>query len=677
MSLILEENARRNLILDAPYNPLTGVGSTLDRQLFELSDLNDKLYLPKSMVNVPWIQELGESKSMAEFVKKSKNPILLKASDPLGVMRDVFLNERLDQDFEYWCALCAKIKPKKGGDFIPFYLNYPQRLLWHEQYEMLINLLPIFFMLLKSRQFGGSTEIDVLSAYIQTRLKTNWNSLIAAHINQGATNIRSMTTNLFKYYPQHIDNVTLKPFEGTHNIKIIPERSNKITIGSMETPDSIRTDDLKIAHVSEFGLMKKTQGKSPEDLIQSIIGTLPMDEPYTMFAIESTAKGVGNAFHRMWQQSVREENGLKAIFIPWLKDGKNRIQFKEKENKEEFVKLFSDYEKYLWEKGATLEGIKFYRKQLGLFSGDMWRMQSEFPTTPEEAFQSTGNRYYPPQYVLALRQDNKEPIWKGEIMGDSTKGKLALENLRFVENTRGNLWVWEFPDEFNEYDFRYVVCMDIGGTNAKADYSIIRVIDRLPMIHGKDLKAIMTWKGHLDQDLLAWKGIQVSKMCDNALFAPEDNSFDRDKEEDGEHFQTILYQIKDDYRNIYIRNDEEKVGNDWIPKYGFNTNRKTKGLAVNSLKFAARDRMNRDIEKPDKYYGYIEPDERVCTEMDCYEIKADGKLGATDGEHDDLLMATAIGLYVALDINKLPLPRLRRQETVYKKPVRRSESSIF
>jgi len=678
MSLILEENRRRNLILDAPYNPLTGFGSTLDRQTFELSDLSEKLYLPVSMMNVPLIQKIGEYGSLTEFANREKknNPLLLNSSDPVGVMRRVFLDERLDHDFEYWCALCAKIKPKKGGDFIPFILNYPQRLLWHEQYEMMIDLLPIFFMLLKSRQFGGSTEIDVLSAYIQTRLKTNWNSLIAAHINQGATNIRSMTTNLFKYYPQEIDSVTLKPFEGTHNIKIIPERSNKITIGSMETPDSIRTDDLKIAHVSEFGLMKKTEGKSPEDLIQSIVGTLPMDEPYTMFAIESTAKGVGNAFHRMWQQAVKGENGMKAIFIPWLKDGKNRIQFKEKENKEEFFKSLNDYEKYLWEKGATLEGIKFYRKQLGVFSGDMWRMQSEFPTTATEAFQSTGNRFFPPQYVLALRQDNKEPIFKGELIGDGMKGKKALENLHFVENHRGNLWVWEYPDEHNQYDFRYVVSMDIGGTTNQADFSIIRAFDRLPMLTGGDPKAILTWKGHIDQDLLAWRGIQIAKICDNALFVPEDNSFDRDKEEDGEHFQTILYQIKDDYRNIYIRNDEEKVGSDWVPKYGYNTNSKTKGLMLDILRGAARERMNQDEDKQDGFC-YIEPDERMCDEMDCYEIKADGKLGATDGEHDDFVMGTGIGVHICLDVNKLPLPRLRRVETVRPVARKRSESSIF
>lgn len=675
---IIQENIRRNAILDAKYDPYLGIGSTIERQLFSIADLEKPVNLPLSMLNIPWVQKLGEAKSIREYINRHRyeHEELALSYDPEEMLQDMFFNARLDNDFEYWAASCAMIKPKKGGNFIPFVLNYPQRLLWREQYEMIKNELPIFFVLLKSRQFGGSTEIDILSSYIQIRLKTNWNSLIAAHINQAATNIRSMTANLFKFYPKEVDDISLKPFEGTHNIKIIPERSNKITIGSMETPDSTRSDDLKIAHVSELGLMKTTQGKSPEDLIQSIIGTLPMDEPLTMFAIESTAKGVGNSFHNIWLQASAGKNGMKPVFIPWLMDQKNRIDFKPGENIQEFFDSLDNYERFLWQKGATLEGIKFYRKQLGLFNGDKWRMQSEFPTTPEEAFQSTGNRFFPPQYVLALRKDNKEPIFKGEIVGDSTLGKKALENIRFEKNERGNLWIWEMPDTNNRYDNRYVVPMDIGGASSGADFSIIRVIDRLPMLTGGDPKAVLTWKGHIDQDLLAWKAIQIAKIYDNALFIPEDNSLE--KETDGEHFQTILNKIKDDYRNIYIRNDEEKVGNDFVPKYGWNTNKKSKGLALDALKACARERMNKDMEaegtgKQDGYC-YVEYDSRQCDEMDCYEIKQNGSLGAVDGAHDDECMTTAIGLHAAINI--LPLPRLKRQEETRPTVRRRSESSF-
>ena len=127
--------------------------------------------------------------------------------------------------------------------------------------------------------------------YIQIIHKTSWNSLVAAHINQAATNIRFMFTTLAKYYPKELSSFfTLKGFEQTKNVKFIPERNCKITVGSIETPDSIRSDDVAMSHLSEVGLWKKTEGKEPEDLCQSILGTIPT-VPWSLYALESTAKG--------------------------------------------------------------------------------------------------------------------------------------------------------------------------------------------------------------------------------------------------------------------------------------------------------------------------------------------------------------------------------------------------
>ena len=196
MSKILEENKRRNKILDAHYDPILGIGSSIKRQVFDIADFEDKIHLPLSMMNLPWMQELAEKGNMRDFIRKHgmKYPELAFENYPEEVLIDWIVNTRFDHDFEFWAATCVKIKPKKGGDFSNFIFNYPQRLLWKELYDMISVNHPIFFILLKSRQFGGSTLIDVLSAFIQTRIKTNWNSLIAAHINQGATNIRSMTS---------------------------------------------------------------------------------------------------------------------------------------------------------------------------------------------------------------------------------------------------------------------------------------------------------------------------------------------------------------------------------------------------------------------------------------------------------------------------------------------------
>ena len=659
-----DENKKRNALLDGPYNPVTGEGGPLERQEVAFADRESPLFLPVGMLNVPWVNFLASFRSLSD----ASAALHMKPEEILFTLSE----ERFKHDFEFWAATTARIKPKTGGDFIPFFLNRPQRKVHAVTWKQVLNREPVRQILLKSRQFGGSTYYQVFMGYIQVIHKTNWNSLVAAHLNQSATNIRHMFSTLARYYPKGLaSNFTIKGFENTSNIKIIPERNCKITIGSIETPDSVRADDVAMAHLSEIGLWKKTEGKSPEDLCQSILGTIPT-VPWSVYVLESTAKGVGNFFHRSWQNAVSGKNGLTPVFIPWMEDPKNRVPFRSKEEMVSLINTLSDYELYLWQLGATLEGISFYRFKLREMNGDGWRMKSEFPSTPQEAFQSTGQRVFAPSYVAAVRQDCTGPVFKGEVFARARRGKEALDKVRFEETREGNLWVWAMPDLTEKIENRYCAFADIGGRTRKADYSALKIFDRYWMLDGGSPEVAAVWHGHLDQDLFAWKCAQICKMYGNALLAVEVNSLKKEKTE-GDHFLTVLDEIAPYYRELYIRNDFEKVGDGYVPKYGFQTNVKTKGLIINSLNAAARERMMKDSGQDEGYY-YIERDLRAADEMDWYEVKPDGTLGAVEGEHDDLVIVTAGGVWLATKFMKPPV-RIKTGSQV-KKRILRSEASF-
>ena len=55
--------------------------------------------------------------------------------------------------------------------------------------------------------------------------------------------------------------------------------------------------------------------------------------------------------------------------------------------------------------------------------------------------------------------------------------------------------------------------------------------------------------------------------------------------------------------------------------------------------------------------GYIERDEDACNEMAVYEQQGLG-FGAMDGNHDDIVMARAIGLFVATELPATPCQNL-------------------
>ena len=76
---------------------------------------------------------------------------------------------------------------------------------------------------------------------------------------------------------------------------------------------------MKMAHLSEVGLWKKTRERKPEDVIQTILGSVPR-EPFTVVVLESTAKGIGNFFPRYMVRGGGRTIGLYAVIRGMVRD---------------------------------------------------------------------------------------------------------------------------------------------------------------------------------------------------------------------------------------------------------------------------------------------------------------------------------------------------------------------
>jgi hypothetical protein len=653
---ILKENKLRNDQLAVYYNPITGEGSPIERFKLFLDDKSHVL-LPLSMKDIPLIEGITKEGNIKKFLTSTVGEY---TEAQFIEFINGLSNLRFDHDFEYWAATSVHIKHKITGNDVLFVLNRGQRILLSSLERMRQEGIPIRIVLLKARQWGGSTLTQIYSAWIQVVLKkdSKWNSVIVADVENQTLNIRTMFNNLAKLYPKSTGKITLKRFEGSSKNKQIEENDTVISIGSMQKPESLRSDDVKIMHGSEIGSWKATPSRTPEDLSQAIKSSIPK-LPLTMIVEESTAKGVGNYFHRQWQRAISGESGYDPVFVSWFDIERNR---KKIENFNKFIDRMNEYDWFLWGLGATLEGICWYNDFLNSeLMGDHWRMKSENPSTPEEAFQSTGRRAFSPLYVLQARITCKEPLYKGELFADSVKGKGALKNIRFDNYDGGNLWIWDLPDKSINVKNRYCAFEDIGGRNKDADWSIISVFDRYWMMDGGMPERVATWRGHLDQDLVAWKAAQIAKWYNNALLAVETNSL-KTQQSEGDHFLTILDEIKDYYDNLYARIDPEKI-NQGIPiKYGFHTNMSTKPMIIDMLNAALRDTL------------YVERDSRACDEMDYFEIKENGTYGAVEGQHDDIVVTTAGGVWLA--IKHMDAPVLMDEKVIRKRKKIISEATM-
>ncbi len=603
ITAVMAENRRRNESLKVKYDPVRGMGSCGERVRVAPREWNDgTAYIPV---------EMKRDKGYREATSREK-----------------WVRLRCRYDFEYWAATCVVIKDKTSGADIPFVPNAPQRRVLAALEGERRQGKPLRMIILKARQWGGSTLVQLYMAWIQITQKENWNSLICAHVKDTAATIRGMFTKMLDRYPAaYWDGEAapaFKPFERTLNTRVIQGRGCKVTVGSSENQDAVRGNDYSMAHLSEVAFWKDTALSSPAEFIRAVCGGIN-STPLTMIVLESTANGIGNYFHKEWLRAKKGESDKLGVFVPWYEI---EIYRKHVADAGKLWQSLDEYEMSLWKRGLTLEMIQWYHdKRVEYQSAE--QMHAEYPTTDEEAFVATEHSVFNSEEVESMRGDCNDDCQKGELTGETTVGEASMESLRFVESPRGCMKIWSQPER-RKSERRYVVGVDVGGRSMTSDWSVIVVIDRCGGDDRHTAEVVAQWRGHCDHDILAWKAVQAGRWWGNAMVVFESNTFESENIE-GDPGLYILSQVKRYYPNIYHRRTDEGGGK----KIGFHTNRSTKSMIINGLIAKVRER------------AYIERDEEALNELLTYQVRNNGSYGAQDGCHDDMLMARAIALHVA------------------------------
>lgn len=653
---VIEENKKRNAIIGKVYKPHTGEGCWGDRIIFHLPDSPIPLqYIPKTMFKTELVTLLHQYGSIEKFITQH-----LKTKGSNEIKEEVWKHWiliRIKHDFEFWATMFVRIKDKMSDRDIPFKLNRPQRRLLSEMEEMRTKGEPIRVILLKARQWGGSTLVQIYMAWIQLVHRKNWNSVICAHLKDSALNIKGMYSKLLESYPSWLLNMEgqlkFQPFEKMSNTSIISATKCKITIGSAESPESVRGTDAVMAHLSEVAFWNSTPRKTPEGLVRSVCGSVAL-LPLSMIVMESTANGTGNYFHKECMRAKQGESDKKFLFVPWYEIEIYSLPI---ENYEEFISSLSKYEIDLWNRGATLEAIAWYRQKRKEYANHA-DMMAEYPSDDIEAFNYSGEKVFNHLSVEALRRNCCAPASTGEIYGKSDRGKEALQNLRFSEESGGLLNIWSKPDAEYNVSNRYITVVDIGGRSSKADYSVIAVFDRYWMQYGGVPEVVAQWRGHIDHDLLAWKAVQIAQYYNRALLVIESNTLETERyDEDATEY--ILETISDIYPNLYARQPSNMIRGEGCIRWGFHMNRATKLMLI-----AHQVRMLREG-------GYIERDYEACYEHDVFEHKPNGSYGAMEGHHDDILITRCIGTYICYNE---PLPKQISTKYIRKSAI--NEASI-
>lgn len=322
---------------------------------------------------------------------------------------------RVKRSLELHSHEFLKVLPKEGGATVPFIWNKAQRYIHERLEEQLKTLGYVRALILKSRQQGASTYIGA-RFYHKTSMNLGIGAFIVAHEDKA-------TTNLFKMVKRYHDHNPVAPSLKASNAQelIFGKLDSGYKLATAGSKDVGRSNTARLLHGSEFGFWDNAQSH-----LAGIGNTIPSGAlgRGTEIILESTANGLGNAFHLMWQAAEAgvDEDGNPteyiAIFVPWFWQEEYRT-----EPKPGFVLSAKD-EKYRAAYGLDMAQMQWRASKIAEYGkGFEWLFDQEYPATAALAFQtSTMNPLISPHDVNLAVNSNYLDLEQPLIIGVDPAG---------------------------------------------------------------------------------------------------------------------------------------------------------------------------------------------------------------------------------------------------------------
>lgn len=301
---------------------------------------------------------------------------------------------RLQHDFQFFAAHCLKIKDKAGG-IVPLKLNAAQ-LFIHQAIEAQRNKIgKVRAIILKGRQQGASTYTEG-RFYWLTSMNTGKTAYILTHEDKATQNIFGMARRYHDLMPE-----PMRPATSSANANELAfsVRQSKYMVGTAGSRGTGRSSTVQYFHGSEVGFWPNA-----EDHLAGVGQAVP-DLPDTEIILESTANGIGNAFHGMWQDAARGRGQYIPIFVPWFWQPEYRA------TPDDGFVLDAEEADYAERYGLDAEQMAWRRqKVVDDFRGDTALFDQEYPATPALAFRRSSANSLIPLAIVERAMGTQVPV---------------------------------------------------------------------------------------------------------------------------------------------------------------------------------------------------------------------------------------------------------------------------
>ncbi|NLC96896.1 MAG: hypothetical protein GX675_04945 [Erysipelotrichaceae bacterium] len=475
-----------------------------------------------------------------------------------------------------------------------------KELMFNKQQNILYDIIkndykigkPSRLIILKGRQFGVSTFVD---SFIVSKLMTRFNSngLIVAHDSNSTNSLYKICKTGYKNLPSELkpmvkyDNFNQLVFDNPDKESNKKGLNSSLKVATAGADDIGRGMTIHYLHLSEFAFWRK-QKEQYTGLMQTVPGY-----PNTLVVIESTANGF-DEFKKIWDRAIKGENDFTAVFFSWL-------DFNEYKKEYDGFKLTKEEEDFMNTHKCSLEQISWRRYAIEtLAGGDIDKFNQEYPTTPEDAFISSGRPYFDTVLVSKFINNCKTGI------------KGYVSNNKFIKDKSSDITFYKFVEEGKPY----VLGADTAGEGS--DYNVAYIIDNIT-------SEIVCKYRTLDDESIFTQGLnELGRYYNTALISIEVN------------FSTYPIKTLDEvyrYPKLYVRERVDTYTYSILKSFGFRTDKRSRPLILGVL----RDEINLNI------YNLLDRD--LLDEIMTFHKDEKGKPVALEGYHDDCIMAAAITYY--------------------------------
>lgn len=500
------------------------------------------------------------------------------------------IRKRLLNDFAFWAKNCCKIRTK-AGEVTPLILNRVQKRFLAHITDQLLTTGKIRSVILKGRQQGLST---VVSAYIYFHLSQHQGKkgVVIAHVKDSTQTLFDMYKRIHDNMPELLKQETRYSSRRELAFKSLDTALTCVTAGG----ESIgRSETFQAMHLSEMAFWPKTYAK---ENFNGLLKTLP-DAAGTMCFIESTANGVTGEFYAVWQGAVTGTNGFVPFFSAWFESDEYRetppALFEKTVDETELAAKFK------------LDDAQIYWRRREIARNGLELFKQEYPSTPEEAFITSGRPVFNLERIHEYVQNAPEPITR-----------MAVENGKVIEHPRGELLVYRKREPNGQYYIGADVAVGIRDPE-KSDWCVAQVLD-------SEKRQAAVWRGQVTPDEYARVLNALGYYYNVAMIAPERNG----------HGLLVCVRLWKDlnYPNCFTDLKEGELADRETLNIGFQTNVSSKPLIIDKLRGEIRERQ---IEIYDK---------TTLQEMLSFVVNENGKMEGEQGCYDDCVMSLAIANHI-------------------------------